>query len=73
MYKHLEVEQRGPVATVWMNRPERHNAFDEHLISELTAAFQTLGASESVRALVLAGRAGREARAAQPGTNLTRT
>jgi methylglutaconyl-CoA hydratase len=56
MYQHLEVEQRGPVATVWMNRPERHNAFDEHLISELTAAFQTLGASESVRALVLAGR-----------------
>jgi len=56
MYQHLEVEQRGPVATVWMNRPERHNAFDEHLISELTAAFQSLGASDSVRALVLAGR-----------------
>jgi methylglutaconyl-CoA hydratase len=56
MYRHLEVDQRGPVATVWMNRPDLHNAFDEHLISELTAAFRTLGANESVRAVILGGR-----------------
>ena len=34
----LEIELAGPVATIWMNRPELHNAFDEILIAELIAA-----------------------------------
>ena len=39
-----------------MNRPERHNAFDETLIEELTAAFAQLDQDPRVRAVVLAGR-----------------
>ena len=38
-----------------MNRPEVHNAFDETLIAELTAAFAALDADRRVRAIVLAG------------------
>ncbi len=38
-----------------MNRPAVHNAFDETLIAELTAAFQTLDADDTVRVIVLAG------------------
>ena len=38
MFVSLEIELNGPVATLWMNRPELHNAFDETLIAELTAA-----------------------------------
>ncbi|NLH83271.1 MAG: enoyl-CoA hydratase/isomerase family protein, partial [Phyllobacteriaceae bacterium] len=56
MFETLEIERDGAVATVWMNRPERHNAFNARVIGELTEAFATLGADASVRVVVLAGR-----------------
>jgi methylglutaconyl-CoA hydratase len=46
--------ESGPVATVTLNRPERHNAFDETLIAELALAFDDLGKDESVRLIILA-------------------
>ncbi|GAB4403489.1 MAG: enoyl-CoA hydratase/isomerase family protein [Rhodoferax sp.] len=52
----LDIEHRGPVATVWMNRPAVHNAFDEALIDELHQAVQQLGADPQVRVVVLGGR-----------------
>ena len=55
-FQTLEIESRGGVATVWMNRAEAHNAFNETLIGELTRAFDTLGHDAAVRAIVLAGR-----------------
>lgn len=55
-YETLAIERRGPVATVWMDRPEVFNAFNEQLISELTAACLELDADTSVRVVVLAGR-----------------
>lgn len=42
-------------ARVTLDRPERHNAFDEALIAAVTAAFQDLGTDPLVRAIVLAG------------------
>ncbi|WP_234485034.1 enoyl-CoA hydratase/isomerase family protein [Noviherbaspirillum pedocola] len=39
-----------------MNRPEVHNAFDETLIAEMTAALLQIGNDSSVRVIVLAGR-----------------
>jgi len=56
MFITLEIELKGPVATLWMNRPDLHNAFDETLIAELTAACIALDADPDVRAVVLAGR-----------------
>ncbi|WP_434514309.1 enoyl-CoA hydratase/isomerase family protein [Dechloromonas sp. ARDL1] len=56
MFTTLEIELKGPVATVWMNRPDLHNAFDETLITELTAAFMALDDDADIRAVVLAGR-----------------
>lgn len=56
MFNTLEVAREGKVATVWMNRPERHNAFNAEVIAELTRAFETLGADDGVRVVVLAGR-----------------
>ncbi|RQO78353.1 enoyl-CoA hydratase [Aquitalea sp. FJL05] len=55
-YDTLQIEQQGKVATVWMNRPELHNAMNETLIAELTAAFKALQLDDSVRVIVLAGR-----------------
>lgn len=52
----LEIQLEGPVATIWMNRPDLHNAFDETLIAELTAACIALDDDADVRVIVLAGR-----------------
>jgi len=48
-------EVRGAVALVALARPEVHNAFDETLIAELTAALEAVDRDESVRAVVLLG------------------
>ena len=55
-YQTLEIEQQQGVATVWLNRPDVRNAFNETTIAELTQAFGDLGADASVRAIVLAAR-----------------
>jgi hypothetical protein len=43
------------VATVTLNRPEIHNAFDEALIAKLTETFVALDDDRDVRIVVLAG------------------
>jgi methylglutaconyl-CoA hydratase len=43
------------IARVMIDRPERHNAFDEALIAALTATFEKLGADPVVRAIILSG------------------
>jgi methylglutaconyl-CoA hydratase len=55
-YDTLQVEYRSGAAWLWMNQPAVHNAFDERLVAELTAALQALDADPAVRAIVLAGR-----------------
>jgi methylglutaconyl-CoA hydratase len=54
-YATLQVDIRNAVALVTLNRPEVHNAFDETLIAELTAALSASEADETVRAVVLLG------------------
>lgn len=50
------IERAGAIATLWLNRPEIHNAFDETLIASVTAGLLQLDADPSVRVVVLAGR-----------------
>ena len=50
-----DVAVRDAVATVTLNRPEVHNAFDETLIARLAAAFVALDDDPGVRVVVLAG------------------
>ena len=48
----------GPtgVTTLTLDRPEVHNAFDDHLIAELTHKLRDLDHNPAVRAVVLAAR-----------------
>jgi len=55
-YETLEIVREAGVATIWMNRPDVHNAFNAQLIADLTTACIALDADDSVRAVVLAGR-----------------
>ena len=56
MYDTLEVQRSGKVATIWMNRPEVFNAFNEQLIADLGDACRALDVDPAVRIVVLAGR-----------------
>jgi methylglutaconyl-CoA hydratase len=55
-YQTLEIVHDGHVATVWMNRPDVRNAFNEQSIAELTHAFHALDRERGVRVIVLAAR-----------------
>jgi methylglutaconyl-CoA hydratase len=52
----VQVERQGAVATLWLNRPQQRNAFDEVLIDSLTVALRQLDEDDTVRVVVLAGR-----------------
>ncbi|MDB5742339.1 MAG: Enoyl-CoA hydratase/isomerase [Polaromonas sp.] len=56
MFETISIEYAGPVATLWMARPDVFNAFNEQLIDELTRACEQLEHDASVRVVVLAGR-----------------
>ncbi len=56
MFETLTIEHAGPVATIWMNRPDVFNAFNEQLIDELTRACELLDKDAAVRVVVLGGR-----------------
>jgi methylglutaconyl-CoA hydratase len=52
----VALEREGVVARVVLDRPEKRNAFDDHLARALREAFEGLSADRSVRVVVLAGR-----------------
>jgi len=56
MFETLTIERTGPVATLWMDRPDVFNAFNEQLIDELTRACEQLDKDAVVRVVVLGGR-----------------
>jgi methylglutaconyl-CoA hydratase len=55
-YQFLQLEQQHDCVTLWLNRPECHNALHAGLITELSRAVQQLAQDSGVRAVVLAGR-----------------
>ena len=54
----IELERRGPVAIVAINRPEKRNALNGAAWQELGDVFTALRADASVRAIILTGRGG---------------
>jgi methylglutaconyl-CoA hydratase len=49
----VSIEFAGPQAQISLRRPERHNAFDDVVIADLTGAFEQAGANAAVRCVVL--------------------
>jgi enoyl-CoA hydratase/carnithine racemase len=52
-YTTLLYEADGPVAWVTLNRPDRHNAFNDVLATELQSLWKSLRYDDSIRAIVL--------------------
>ena len=55
MTSSIRIERRGATADLVIDRAPVHNAFDDALIAELTAALKQLDGDDSVRAVVLTG------------------
>ncbi len=57
MYETLDVtrDERG-VATLWLDRAEKHNAMSARMIADLSQAAEDLGADDAVRVVILAAR-----------------
>jgi 2-(1,2-epoxy-1,2-dihydrophenyl)acetyl-CoA isomerase len=53
-YAHVLVDE-GPITTITMNRPERHNAINTEAGDELVDAFTRAGRSPAVKVIVLSG------------------
>lgn len=51
----LEHDPRG-FATLWLNRPEKNNAFNAQMIRELILALEAVAANQTLRFLLLRGR-----------------
>jgi enoyl-CoA hydratase len=65
-YEAIKVERRGPVLRIRMNRPDKLNAQNPTLITEMDAAFAAGGADDEVLVVVLSG----EGRAFSAGHDL---
>ncbi|HET6632338.1 MAG TPA: enoyl-CoA hydratase-related protein [Rhodanobacteraceae bacterium] len=55
MSERIASSRRGAVATLTLDRPRQHNAFDAALVADLTAELDRLARDPELRALVLTG------------------
>jgi len=56
IFQAVELERRGAVAYVWLNRPDARNAMDDNMTRDLPQLFKLLQKDSSVRVVVLGGR-----------------
>lgn len=54
--KNILVEKVGYTLTVWLNRPEVHNAMNDEMIAELTHAFVGIPDESDIRLVILRGK-----------------
>jgi enoyl-CoA hydratase/carnithine racemase len=55
-YDTLTLEHDGPIARIWLNRPERRNALNAHALEEIAAVFTELQRSFDTPVVILGGR-----------------
>lgn len=55
-YEQVAYETRGPVAVIWLNRPDKRNAQSRQLLDELDAALTAATKDEAVRVIALGGK-----------------
>ncbi len=68
IFNTIEVDIKSGVATVWLNKPELHNAVSNEMLEELTKCFTQLNTKEHLRVIVLRGRG----KSFSAGANLNR-
>jgi enoyl-CoA hydratase/carnithine racemase len=56
MTTRIQLERSGAIAHLWLDRPDKRNAIDATLMSELATALDAVGGDRGVHVLVLRGR-----------------
>ena len=54
-YRNIKIKQEGAVFSLWLNRPEKHNALNPDLMREVIHLFQWLENIDEVRIVILRG------------------
>ncbi|MBW2181129.1 MAG: enoyl-CoA hydratase/isomerase family protein [Deltaproteobacteria bacterium] len=52
----LSIECKGPVGTLWLDRPEKRNAMNQEMWTALPSAITELGNNPDIRVVIIAGR-----------------
>ena len=55
-YETIELEIKDLVGTIWLNRPDLHNALNQQMITELIDCFKGVNEIPEIRIVVLRGR-----------------
>jgi len=55
-FESIEFVLKDKIGTVWLNRPEKHNAMNAEMITEIVECFQELDARKDVRVVALRGK-----------------
>jgi enoyl-CoA hydratase/carnithine racemase len=55
-YENIELEVDDGIATIWLNRPDKMNAFTERMRYEVIDALDRTDADDAVRAVIFTGR-----------------
>lgn len=55
-YNTIEIKKENDIATIWLNRQEIHNAFNQEMISEIIRCFESINTDKEIRAIVLRGK-----------------
>ena len=55
-YQNIEFEITDSIGTVWLNRPDKHNALNAEMIAEIIECFEELNNNQEVRIVMLRGR-----------------
>lgn len=55
-YETIDFSLNNSVGTLWLNRPEVHNAMNEKMISEIIQCFEEIGKMADVRVVLLRGK-----------------
>src|SRR5690606_8093303 len=56
MTSRIQLDRSGPLATLWLDRPDKRNALDAATMKDLASALDEVGGDRTVRVVVLRGR-----------------
>ena len=55
-YQTIKLETKENVLTVWLNRQEVHNAFNEVMIKEFIDVFEEINKDDEIRIILIRGK-----------------
>lgn len=55
-FQNIEFVLNDKIGTIWLNRPEKHNAMNAEMISELISCYESISEHNEIRVVVLRGK-----------------